>query len=141
MKIVDARSSPGMTAKQAEALNPHLNDQDDGSARIPQPGRNAVDGELNSAQHPLVQVLCAMHFQKLHLNMVERIEIGKAMAHRALQQSVALQEPLLPHDVEKRPDDELPLMADTAEDLSPQLLVRHQISVARGDRDRALGQH
>src|ERR1019366_706372 len=69
-------------------------------AAVPQPRRNAVDGELDAAQHLFVGILCAMLLQEFHLHMVERIEIGKAVADRALQQRVALQQALLPHDVQ-----------------------------------------
>src|SRR5690242_1688859 len=86
------------------------------STRIPQPRRYAVDGELNPAQHLLVRILRAMLPQELDLHVVERVEIGETVAHRALQQRIALQQPFLPRDVEQRLDHEMPFPADAAED-------------------------
>ena len=60
------------------------------SPAIAQPRRNSVDGELDAAQHLFIGILRAMFFQQFHLHMVQRIEIGKAVADRALQQRVAL---------------------------------------------------
>src|SRR5690349_3271896 len=82
-----SRSHPGMTRR---------------SARIPQAGRYAVDGELDAAQHLLVGIILrAVLLQKLHLHMIERVEVGKPMLHRALERRVALQEPVLAGNLEQ----------------------------------------
>jgi len=52
----------------------------------------SVDGQLNPAQHLLVGDLAVDRFlavllQQFHLHVVERIEIGKAVADRAFQQA------------------------------------------------------
>src|SRR5438874_7219726 len=75
---------------------------------IPQPCGYPIDGQLNPAQYLLVGILRTMLLHQLHLHVVERIEIGKAVADRAFQQRIALQQAVLPHDVQKRLDREMP---------------------------------
>ena len=50
------------------------------SPAIAQACRYAVDGELDSGQHLLARRTETIQFQKLDLHVVERIEIGKAVA-------------------------------------------------------------
>src|SRR6185437_2395893 len=99
------------------------------SPRIPQAGGNAIDGDLDAAQHPLVRVLRAVRFEKLDLHMVERIKIREAVPHRALQEWVTLQQPVLVHDVEQRLDDEMPFTADAAKNPFAQGFVGHQLRI------------
>src|SRR5262245_3565067 len=87
------------------------------STSIPKSRRYAVDRDLNAAQHLLIRVLRAVFLQKLHLHVIERIEIGEALADRAFEQRVSLQQPLLAHDFEQRFDREVPLPADAAKNL------------------------
>src|SRR6266404_9457279 len=47
---------------------------------IPQPCGYPIDGQLNPAQYLLVGILRTMLLHQLHLHVVERIEIGKAVA-------------------------------------------------------------
>src|ERR1700730_17008604 len=60
------------------------------SPAIPQPRRNAVDRDLDAAPHLFIGILRAVLLQQFHLHVVQRIEIGKAVADRTLQQRVAL---------------------------------------------------
>ena len=53
--------------------------------------------------------LRAVALQEFHLHVVERVEIREAVADRALQQRIALQQPLLPRDRQQRVDRGLPL--------------------------------
>src|SRR6185437_11751867 len=96
------------------------------SPAIAQARRNAVDGDLDATQDLLVRILRAVFLQQLDLNVIERIEIGKAVADRTLQQRVALQQPLLPHDIEQRPDASVPFAADATKDVFAQAHIRHQ---------------
>src|SRR6266850_5218355 len=110
-------SSPGMTSggnREGSAPSP----------AIPQPRRYPIDRELNPAQHLLVRVLRAVFLQQFHLHMVERIEIGKTVADRAVQEWVALQQPFMPHDVEQRLDRGMPFAPDAPKNAFAQLHVR-----------------
>ena len=85
-----------LCGKEAEALRITT------LAAFAQARGDAVDGELDAAQHLLVSiVLRAVLFQELDLHMIERVEIGKAMLDRALEQRIALQEPVLAGNLEQ----------------------------------------
>ena len=79
--------------------------------------------------------------QQFDLQMVERIEIGKAVADGARQQRVGLKQRALARYGQQHGNRGLPLLAQAREDLLPQRRVLDQLGVARGDGDVALGQH
>jgi hypothetical protein len=59
-----------------------------GLTRIPQPRRNPVDRDVNAALGFLITVLRALAFaipaNQLHLQMVQWVDVGEAVAHRSL---------------------------------------------------------
>src|SRR3954466_7817646 len=59
---------------------------------VAQSGGNAVDRQMNPADDRLARVAAAIALQQLDLHMVERIEIGKAVADRTRQQRIAFQQ-------------------------------------------------
>ena len=63
---------------------------------------NAVDGQVNAALHPLVILTLAVAANQLHLQMVQRVDVGKAVAHRARQRRVAGQAVFLARDLGQR---------------------------------------
>src|SRR5581483_3042681 len=85
------------------------------SAAIPQPCRNAVDGDLDAAQHLLVEIFRAMLLQQLDLHVVQRVKIGKTVADRALKQGVAFQKPFLSRDLQQHVNRALPFAPDAFE--------------------------
>jgi hypothetical protein len=77
----------------------------------------------------------AVLLQQFHLHMVQRVEIGKAVANRPFQEGIALQQPLMTHDVQQLLDRTLPFAADPREDIFTQRLVRHEFGITGGNRD------
>ncbi|KIT73651.1 hypothetical protein QP64_00090, partial [Staphylococcus aureus] len=74
------------------------------SAAVSQPGRYAVDGELDPVQNLVarpahdrlrrclaLRLVAAMGFQQLDLHMVQRVEIGEAVADGAVKEGIAFQ--------------------------------------------------
>ncbi len=53
-------------------------------ARIPQPRRNPVNRNMNPPLHPLIRLPSTISAHQLHLQVVQRIDIRKAVADGAL---------------------------------------------------------
>src|SRR5439155_11973664 len=64
----------------------------------------AVDGQMDPGHDILIRVAGAIALQQLDLHVIERIQIGEAVADRARQQRIALEQALLVHDREQRVD-------------------------------------
>src|SRR6266481_9308826 len=77
---------------------------------VAQAGRDTVDTKMNALHDARIGVARPMAPQQFDLHMVERIDVGKAVADRARQQGIALQQRLLPRDGEDRVDRRLPLL-------------------------------
>src|SRR5579863_7517147 len=99
------------------------------SAAVAQTGGNAVDRDLDAAQHLLVGVLRPVLLQKLHVHVVQRIEIGKAVADRALEKRVTFQQACLPGDLQQPVDRTLPLAPDTLEDVLAKCGVGYEFGI------------
>ena len=136
-------------ARPVDALPPRLRWPSKG-CRLPcylpavaQAGGDAVDGEVDALRRrPSSAVAAAVALQQLDLHVVERIEVGEAVADRAREQRVALQQRLLLHDREQGID-RCPATrrAGARRSLSRSSASADQLGVARGDGDVALGQH
>src|SRR5579872_24242 len=81
------------------------------SSAIPQSRRNAVDRQLNAGQHLLVAGLAAMQLEQLDLHMVQGIEIGEAVADRAVEQRIGFEPLLVAHNGQQGVDRIAPLAA------------------------------
>src|SRR6266571_7941344 len=78
-------------------------------AAVAQTGCDAVDRQVNPGNDILRRVTGAVALQQLDLHVVERIEIGKAVADRAGQERVALKQAPLSGDRQQCLDRRLPL--------------------------------
>ena len=107
---------------------------------VPQPGRNAVDAELDALHHAGVGVAGAVAAQQFDLHVVQRIDVGHPAAQRASEQRISFQKLLLACDSAHGIDGRLPLGFQPFEDRAAQRLIANQLGVARGDGDIALGQ-
>src|SRR5262245_46286945 len=76
---------------------------------------NAVDREVDALHHGLVAVAATVALQQLQLHVVERVEVGEAVAYRAGEQLVVLQQSLVLHDLEQGVDGILPFGAQARE--------------------------
>src|SRR5438105_6629786 len=110
-------------------------------AAVAKPGGDAVDGEMDGAQQPLVLALGAMASQELDLQVVERIEIGEAVADRAGEGWVLCQKFALPGDRREKAPRALPLRLDAPEHVARELRVANERGVARADGEIGLGEH
>ena len=72
-------------------------------AAVAQTGSNAVDREMDALHDPLVGSPGAMALEQLDLNMIERVDIRKAVAYRAREQGILLEQRLLLGDGQQRP--------------------------------------
>src|SRR5712692_2626060 len=95
-------------------------------AAVSQAGRNAVDGEVDRAQQARVAAAGAVAAQQLDLQVVERVEVGKAVADRARQGRVVGEQLGMPGDRREPAARALPLLRDAAEDFAAQPFVRDQ---------------
>src|SRR6185312_16539494 len=86
------------------------------SPAIAQAGGYAVDGELDPGQHLLARRARAIELHELDLHVVERIEIGKAVADRPVEQRIALEQLRLLHDRVEGLDRIAPFARNAGED-------------------------
>jgi phosphatidylserine/phosphatidylglycerophosphate/cardiolipin synthase-like enzyme len=89
---------------------------EDQSAAVAQSRGDAVDGQVDAALHALVGLAGAVAAQQLDLDVVQRIEVGEAVADRALQQRIEVEQFLLAGDRQQRGDRGLPFGLDARED-------------------------
>jgi hypothetical protein len=102
---------------------------------------DTVDRQVNPGNDVVIRVTGAVTFQELDLHVVERVEIGEAVADRARQERVAFEQALLADDRQQCVDDAPPFRPQPGKDPVAQLRVGDQLGIARGDRDVALCQH
>src|SRR5215211_3218093 len=102
------------------------------SSAVPQSRGDAVDGEMDGLDDPLVGVAGAVALQQFELHVIERIDIGKTIAKGTGERRVALQQRILLEDRQQRLPRALILVADACEDRLAQLRIRDQLLVARG---------
>src|SRR6185437_16588349 len=86
------------------------------SAAVAQASRYAVDGELDPGQRLLARGPRAIELHELDLHVAERIEIGKAVADRPVEQRIALKQLRLLHDRVERLDRIAPFARNAGED-------------------------
>src|SRR2546426_4422601 len=91
------------------------------SATVPQRGRDAVDGEMDRAHRALVFLARAVAAQELHLHVVQRIEVGEAVADRARERGVVRQKLACPGDGEELLPRRVPLRFDSRKNSTSQL--------------------
>ena len=116
------------------------------SAGVAQARRNAVDGDVDAALDALIRCGLvpkpfAVAANQFNLQMVQRIQIGKPVLDGALQRRIASQALLVPGDQHECCCHAVPLGLNQAENLAAQSRVAHQVGIARGQRQVALGQH
>ena len=63
-------------------------------AAVAQPRGYAVDGQLDTAQDFRVDHALPVQSEQLHVDVIERVEIGNAVLNGALEQGVGLQQSL-----------------------------------------------
>ena len=54
-------------------------------ARVSQTRRNAIDRQMDAALRPLISNACAVASYQLHLQMVQRVDVGESVFDRARQ--------------------------------------------------------
>ena len=96
---------------------------------VAQPRRDAIDGNMDPALNPLVSLARAVAANQFHLQVVQRINLGKAVANRALQRGVAGQTLALTGDLAQRAHCTVPFGLDHAENLFSQARVGHQFGI------------
>ena len=69
------------------------------STRIPQPCRNAVDTDVDTALHALVGQASAVAADQLDLQVVQRVDVGESVSDRAVERRVAGQAVFLACDL------------------------------------------
>ena len=79
--------------------------------------------------------------EEFHLHVVERVEVGEAVAHRTLEKRVGVEQRSLAGDGEQHALGVGVLGFDARENRFAQLGVLHQVGVAAGDGNVTLGQH
>ena len=89
-------------------------------AAVAQAGGDAVDAEVDALDDARVGVAGAVAAQQFDLHVVERIDVGEAVADRARQQRIALQQRLLPVMASTASIERLPFRAQAGEDRSAQ---------------------
>ena len=57
-------------------------------ASVAQPGRNAIDGNMNPALYPLVGLARPVAAHQLYLQVVQGVDVGEAVTDGALQRCV-----------------------------------------------------
>ena len=85
---------------------------------------------MDRPPHPLVAFSAAVALQQFDLQVVERVEVGEAVADRALEHGVAVEQFGLAHDRQQRVDRGLPLGFEAREDGVAQRFVLDQLRVA-----------
>src|SRR6185437_5108436 len=93
-----------------------------------------VDRQMDRAPRPVVGLAGAVAAQKLDLQMVERIEIGEALANAAFEGRVVLEQRLLARDGKRMAHGERVLVGDPAKNVLAQCLVGDKLGVSRSDR-------
>src|SRR5688572_27082434 len=86
------------------------------STGVAQPRGEAVDGKVDAALHALLRVARAVAPQQLELQVVQRVEVGKAVADRARERGIRRQESVGAGDGEERRHGRLVLVLDAPED-------------------------
>ena len=79
---------------------------------VPEPGGDAVDRHVDAALDAGVLAALAVAVQQLDLDVVERVEIGEAVADRALEERIGVEQLVLAGDLEQRRDARLVFGAD-----------------------------
>src|SRR6516165_5832367 len=74
-------SGPASSPIRHRALAPEL-------SAVAQAGSDPVDGEVDAMGNALIGIAGAVAVEELDLHMVERIEIGEAVADRACQKRI-----------------------------------------------------
>ncbi len=80
---------------------------------------DSVDREVDRLHHALVRIAGTIALEQLQLHMVERIDVGKAVADSARKRGVALQEGALLKNGQQRFLRTLPLCRKAREDGLP----------------------
>src|SRR3954471_246615 len=86
------------------------------SPGVAQACRQPVDGEVDPALHALLGPAGAVTLQELELQVVQRVEVGEAIADRAREARVGCEKRLLARDLEERCHRRIEFAADPAED-------------------------
>ena len=96
---------------------------------------------MYAALGPLIGLAGAVAAYQFDLQMVQGVDVGEAVAHRALQGRVAGQALLVAGDQLQRFDGALPFSLDGRENFLAQAGIVDQIGVSRSQGQVALGQH
>src|SRR5579859_1368301 len=107
--------------------------------RVPQTGRDAVDRQMNAFNDRGVHIAASAAADELYLQVIERINVGKARADGRGKVGVLLKQGRLPRDLEKRLCRALPLSADLTKDFISKMSVLHKPRIATRDRHVGLG--
>ena len=89
---------------------------------------------MDTPLHPLIRLARTVAAHQLHLQMVQRVDVGKAVANRALQRCVIGQAILVTGDGGQGMRRAVPFGLYGRENLFAQTGVCHQIRVARCQR-------
>ena len=110
-------------------------------SRITHPRRNTVDGQMNAVLHAVIRLPRTPAAHQLNLQVVERVDIGKAVANGTCQCRVVGQAVFVTGDVGQRLHRALPFRLNRAKNAFAQPGVGHQFAIARCQIQVTLGQH
>ncbi len=97
------------------------------STGIPQPRRNPINSEMNPAPKAHILIPCAMPLEQFHLQVIQRIEIRKAVLNRPSEQRIVSKTLSLASNLGKHVRSPLILSDDLVEHDLAQLLVGHEL--------------
>src|SRR5690348_4357151 len=111
------------------------------SAAVAQSRGEAVDGEMDRAPGAGIGVAGAIAAQELDLQVIERVEIGKAVADAARERGIVLEQRRLTRDGEEMAQRERVLVANAGEYCVTHAGIGNELRVARADREVGLREH
>ena len=103
--------------------------------------RDAVDADVDAALHPLIGEARPVAPYQFDLQVMQRIDVRKAVPDGARKRRIGLQSLPLPGDAVECIDCRLPLGFDRCKDALAQTTVRHQLGIAGGDAEVGFGEH
>src|SRR6476646_7129145 len=103
--------------------------------------RQPVDRQVYRALRPYVGRACTIAPQQLDLQMVERIEIRKAVADAARERRIVVEQRRLLRDREEVRNRARMLVADASEDRVTDRFIGNELGISRRDGEIGLGEH